>query len=128
MSGPCPSPRSPASAAHIELLGSSKLEVPGEIQPRLVQTFNFDIPGDSELYTVTSGNSLRGGEQVTVSGTWDPPVIAISVRLVKDDGSRAITAPLTTTSSYTFTVPVTGIYSIQVAARYDIEGILMVEW
>ena len=117
----------PASAAHIELVGSMEKVVPGEIQPRVLESYDFDIPGDFRMYTLTSGKFMYEGDPVTVWGTWYPDY-GIQVRLLREDGGRALTVSLGNRDSYTFTVPETGIYSLQVSSSYDIEGRLNANW
>ena len=117
----------PASAAHIELVGSMEKVVPGEIQPRVLESYAFDIPGDFRMYTLTSGNSLYEGDPVTVRATWYPDY-GIQVRLLREDGGRALTVSLGNGDSFTFTVPETGTYSLQVSSHYSVEGTLNVTW
>ena len=117
----------PASAAHIEHVGSMEKVMPGEIQPRVLESFDFGIPGDFRMYTLTSGNSLYEGDPVTVYATWYPDY-GIQVRLLREDGGRALTVSLGNGDSFTFTVPETGIYSLQVSSHHSIEGTLNVTW
>ena len=117
----------PASAAHIEHVGSMEKVMPGEIQPRVLESYDFDIPGDFRMYTLTSGKFMYEGDPVTVSGMWYPDY-GMQVRLLREDGGRALTVGLGTGDSFTFTVPETGIYSLQVSSHYDIGGTLNVIW
>lgn len=97
------------------------------IQPRVVDTIHFSVKGDFNLYTVSESNFLLKNNKVTVSGTWGDPY-TIQVRLLKVDGSRAITVSLDINEAYTFTVPESGSYVIQVASNHDVSGTLSVNW
>lgn len=97
------------------------------IQPRVVDTIHFSVKGDCNLYTVSESNFLYKSDKVTVSGTWGDPY-TIQVRLLKVDGSRAITVSLDINEAYTFTVPESGSYVIQVASTHDVRGTLSVNW
>ena len=130
----------PASAAFVEQVrpteiltpfvqrnGSMEVTAPGAARPQLLESFDFGIPGDFRMYTLTSGKFMYEGDPVTVSGMWYPDY-GMQVRLLREDGGRALTVGLGTGDSFTFTVPETGIYSLQVSSHYDIGGTLNVIW
>ena len=130
----------PASAAFVEQVrpteiltpfvqrnGSMEVTAPGAVRPQLLESFDFGIPGDFRMYTVTSGKFMYEGDPVTVSGTWYPDY-GIQVRLLREDGGRALTVSLGNGDSFTFTVPETGTYSLQVSSHYSVEGTLNVTW
>lgn len=117
----------PASAATIEKINSGEMVGQGEIQPRVVETYSFYVEGDFQMYDVVSGKFLYEGDEVTVSGTWGNPY-GIQVRLLQENGGRALTVNLGINDSYTFTVPATGSYTLQAACRYTVSGTLSVNW
>ena len=117
----------PTAAASIEKINSGEMVGQGEIQPRVVETYPLNLEGDFEMTEIVSGKFLYEGDEVTVSGTWGNPY-GIQVRLLQENGGRALMVNLGINDSYTFTVPATGSYTLQAACRYTVSGTLSVNW
>ena len=117
----------PTAAASIEKINSGEMVGQGEIQPRVVVTYPLHIECDFEMTEIVSGKFLYEGDEVTVSGTWGNPY-GIQVRLLQENGGRALMVNLGINDSYTFTVPATGSYTLQAACRYTVSGTLSVNW
>lgn len=116
----------PAMAANKTNL-TPEIPFPENIDPRVVTTIPFSVPGDFVMYTVSESVFLNEGDTVTVSGTWGDPYV-IQVRLLKEDNSRATMVNLRISEYYTFTIRVSGTYVLQVACDYDVSGTLSVNW
>lgn len=121
------------SLAIAPAMAAQKVSLPPEIEPkeivdpRLVDTIPFSVEGDFDMDTVSESTFLYEGDKVTVNGTWGHPY-PIQIRLLKEDQSWAMTATMDIGEQYTFIVPKTGTYVLQVACDYDVSGTLSVNW
>ncbi len=102
------------------------------IVPYSYEYYDFsNIPKGNAYHTISKGSvQLAAGDTVTIRGLWDPTFAKIWVCIERTDGSRATSASLTTGSSATLTVPVTGYYDLKVSSlNYDLKsGYIEVNW
>lgn len=90
-----------------------------------------NIPKGNAYHTISDDSvQLSAGTTVTVRGLWDPTFANIWVCIERTDGSRATASPLTTGTTATLTVPVTGYYDLKVSSfDYALNsGYIEIDW
>ena len=100
--------------------------------PYVLDYYQFSNIPKGDAYTTISTKSvqLTAGSTVKIKGLWDPDFAQVWVAIERTDGSRATSSPLTTESTATLTVPVTGYYDLKISSlTYALDsGYLSVTW